>query len=99
MTRNYEGKACLKERVLKFTRWYGHDHERSEDAVVRYWRRPDVPGDTPCGQCGEIMDLHGWLDTGGDGQRVCPGDYVVTNGVQTVPVKAAVFERLFAVVE
>jgi hypothetical protein len=56
-----------------------------EGGVVRYFRRPDLPGHTPC-VCGRIMDHHGWIDSGGDGQTVCPGDYVITNADGTYTV-------------
>lgn len=51
-----------------------------EGDVVRYFRRPDVPGSTTCESCGKTMHEHGWLDTGDEGQTVCPGDWVVTDG-------------------
>jgi hypothetical protein len=50
----------------------------SEGKVVRYYRHPRFPGDTICEGCGKIMHVHGWIDSGGEGQVVCPGDYVVT---------------------
>ena len=50
---------------------------KGEGHVVRYYRRPDVPGEAPCMNCGEIMHVHGWIDKPGGGQTVCPGDWVV----------------------
>lgn len=50
-----------------------------EGRVVRYFRRPDVPGDTPCRYCGEHAHTHGWIDTPDGGHSVCPGDWIVTD--------------------
>lgn len=73
----------------------------SEGEVVRYYRHPDVPGDTPCRQgCGHQMHYHGWIDTpegGSDGaQVVCPGDWIIT-GVkgEYYPCKPDVFEATY----
>lgn len=49
-----------------------------EGDVVRYFRHPDVPGDTVCDACGSTMHEHGWLDSGDSGQIVCPGDWIVS---------------------
>jgi hypothetical protein len=49
----------------------------SEGRVVRYFRHPDVPGAKVC-ECGATMRDHGWIDQGGLGITVCPGDWVVT---------------------
>src|SRR3990167_6296117 len=54
------------------------DRYLSEGAVVRYFRRPDVPGDKPCAHCGVPMDAHGWIDTKEGGHIVCPGDWIIT---------------------
>lgn len=56
-------------------RWWKHgDHPH-----VRYSRRPDVPGDTRCRYCGLRAHAHGWIDTPGGGQSVCPGDWIITD--------------------
>lgn len=49
-----------------------------EGGIVRYFRRPDIDGLTDCHLCGATMRGHGWLDDGGNGQIVCPGDFIVT---------------------
>lgn len=49
-----------------------------EGRVVRYFRHPDISGTTICPACGEDMHQHGWVDSGGDGQTVCPGDWIST---------------------
>lgn len=35
---------------------------QSEGKVVRYYRRPDVPGEQLCELCGAAMHDHGWID-------------------------------------
>ena len=49
-----------------------------EGAIVRYFRHPNIDGLTDCHLCGATMHEHGWLDDGGNGQIVCPGDLIVT---------------------
>lgn len=49
-----------------------------EGSVVRYFRRPDVDGASPCRHCTKTMDSHGWIDTLEGGHIVCPGDFVIT---------------------
>lgn len=48
-----------------------------EGKIVRYFRHPNVPGDLECAVCNRTMHIHGWLDTPGGGQAVCPGDFIV----------------------
>lgn len=50
-----------------------------EGKVVRYFRRPDVPGDSVCPYCPFKMDSHGWIDTVQGGHTVCPGDWIITD--------------------
>ena len=40
--------------------------------TLGYYRHPSMNGRTECPKCGQIMQEHGWLDTGGDGIIVCP---------------------------
>lgn len=49
-----------------------------EGDVVRYFRHPLVSGSDVCVVCGIRMHDHGWIDSGDDGQPVCPGDIIVT---------------------
>jgi hypothetical protein len=79
------------------------DHARQhewEGAVVRYFRRPDVDGDTLCRHCGVRMHEHGWIDTKEGGHIVCPGDWVIT-GVQgeRYPCKPDIFAATYDSVE
>lgn len=46
-----------------------------EGAVVRYYRVPSGPDE--CQVCGALMHDHGWIDCGGEGITVCPGDTVL----------------------
>jgi hypothetical protein len=66
--------------------------ELFEGKVVRYFRRPDVPGETACKHCGRTMHIHGWIDTKEGGHIVCPGDWIIT-GVQgeRYPCKPDIF--------
>lgn len=72
----------------------------SEGKVVRYYRRPDVPGKTSCKQCGLPHHDHGWIDTLEGGHIVCPGDYIIT-GVdgERYPCKPSIFEKTYEKVE
>lgn len=65
---------------------------QSEGKIVRYFRRPDVSGEAPCGHCGIRMNDHGWIDTLEGGHIVCPGDWIVT-GVkgEVYPCKPDIF--------
>ncbi len=73
---------------------------RCEGKVVRYFRRPDVPGRRSCEHCGLAMDDHGWIDTLEGGHTVCPGDWVIT-GVkgERYPCKPHIFAATYELVE
>jgi hypothetical protein len=72
----------------------------SEGKVVRYFRRPDVQGDTRCKHCALTMHMHGWIDTLEGGHIVCPGDVVIT-GVkgERYPCKPDIFNATYEPVE
>jgi len=67
-----------------------------EGSVVRYFRHPDVPGESLCEQCGKPHQVHGWVDTLEKGHRVCPGDWIIT-GVkgEYYPCKPDIFEMTY----
>ena len=69
----------------------GHEF-KSEGTGVRRFRTPEVPGSQKCEHCGEIMHVHGWIDTLEGGHIVCSGDWIVT-GIQgeRYPVKNDIF--------
>jgi len=58
----------------------------SEGKVVRYYRHPTFCGVSHCPKCEKTLHVHGWIDNGGNGQVVCPGDiiYTVAEGVHVV---------------
>ena len=70
-----------------------------EGDIVRYFRRPDMPGDRDCRQCGKTMHVHGWIDTKEGGHIVCPGDWIIT-GVkgEHYPCKPDIFEATYELV-
>lgn len=69
---------------------------KGEGGVVRYFRRPDVPGGRPCEKCRVRMHLHGWIDTLEGGHIVCPGDFIIT-GVkgERYPCKPDIFAATY----
>jgi hypothetical protein len=69
---------------------------RCEGRVVRYFRRPDISGESVCSECGVAFQWHGWIDTREDGHRVCPGDWIIT-GVQgeRYPCKPDIFAATY----
>jgi hypothetical protein len=76
---NLDGYACHTLHPWHHNGDHPHDGPPDrEGAVVRYFRHPNVPGSDVCPQCDHTMHAHGWLDNGGPGQRVCPGDYVLS---------------------
>lgn len=101
--------------VVEATQWFQNgdhpdDHlppadrivagERTEGAVVRYYRTPDLDGHTECRHCGRVMHDHGWIDTLEGGHIVCPGDWVIT-GVQgeRYPCKDSIFRETYEPVD
>ncbi len=104
-------KFRKKPVVIEAVRWYkngdhpedncemfdiGNDPFEGEGKVVRYYRHPDVDGQTKCKHCGEIMHLHGWIDTLEGGHIVCPGDWII-KGVkgEFYPCKDDIFEQTY----
>lgn len=70
--------------------------ELYEGRVVRYYRTPDMDGQTPCKHCGVIMHNHGWIDTLEGGHIVCPGDFIIT-GIkgEKYPCKPDIFAATY----
>jgi hypothetical protein len=67
-----------------------------EGDIVRYFRRPDVPGDHLCNHCRLKMDSHGWIDTLEGGHIVCPGDWIITGSAgENYPCKPALFATYY----
>lgn len=70
-----------------------------EGDVVRYFRRPDVPGGQPCKHCASTMHHHGWIDTLEGGHIVCPGDFVITGVAgERYPCKPDIFAATYEAV-
>lgn len=78
--------------------WYAG--QRLEGKVVRYFRHPDISGESACRHCGLTMHVHGWIDTKEGGHIVCPGDWIIT-GVQgeRYPCKPDIFETTYVPLE
>jgi hypothetical protein len=51
---------------------------QSEGRIVRYYRNPGDDGQRECGDCGNRMHDHGWIDSGIRGRVVCPGDWIIS---------------------
>ena len=51
-------------------------YQRLEGRYVRFFRNPDLTGHFVHNDCGFKWDDHGWIDSGGDGVVVCPGDWI-----------------------
>lgn len=68
-----------------------------EGDVVRYYRDPDVSGDSICKHCGQSMHDHGWIDTLEGGHIVCPGDWIIT-GIkgEHYPCKPDIFKQTYS---
>ena len=103
------GKYRKKPIVIEASQWFKNgDHPEDhinvrgtarqawEGEVVRYFRRPDVDGQSICDECGNQFHVHGWIDTKEDGHRVCPGDWIIT-GVkgERYPCKPDIFEATY----
>lgn len=100
-------KYRKKPVVVEATQWFKNgDHPQdfsehgrgglTEGAVVRYFRHPNIPGNTVCSKCSKTMHEHGWIDTLEDGHNVCPGDWIIT-GIQGehYPCKPDIFEATY----
>jgi hypothetical protein len=73
--------------------------EYLEGLVVRYFRRPDIDGNSLCSECGQPFHAHGWIDTLEDGHRVCPGDWIITGVAgERYPCKPAIFAATYEAV-
>lgn len=79
-----------KEREIR--RWEGD--------IVRYYRTPEMDGDTHCQNCGGKFHAHGWIDTLEGGHIVCPGDWIITGVAgEHYPCKPDIFNATYEAVE
>ena len=113
-------KFRKKPIVIEATQWFksgDHPEEsretftgsdgkpfQGEGKVVRYYRTPNLDGQTLCenshGGCGNIMHDHGWIDTIEGGHVVCPGDWIITGiAGEHYPCKPDIFEQTYEKVE
>lgn len=89
------------DHPLDYPAWPLDEHDRKRTAepegrVVRYFRSPEVSGQTACKHCNRTMHVHGWIDTLEGGHIVCPGDWVIT-GVkgENYPCKPDIFDLTY----
>lgn len=84
--------ATVSAATAKENEWEGQ--------VVRYYRTPEMDGDRKCQHCGNIMHIHGWIDTLEGGHIVCPGDWII-RGVkgEMYPCKPDIFEATYEPVQ
>jgi hypothetical protein len=107
-------KFRKKPVVIEATQWFKNgDHPDDytqedrgsgsfdkEGLVVRYFRRPDVDGESPCPECGARFHAHGWIDTMEDGHRVCPSDWIITGVArERYPCKDSIFRSTYEPVD
>ena len=69
----------------------------AEGRVVRRFRHPHFAGDARCDKCCIVWHNHGWIDDGGEGQTVCPGDWVISDalGVGYHAMKPDLFDMTY----
>lgn len=86
----------FKNGVLVHTEPAERKSKGWEGDIVRYFRHPEISGDTVCKHCGLIMHVHGWIDTLEGGHIVCPGDYIIT-GIkgERYPCKPDIFAATY----
>ena len=71
-------------------------HHNWEGAVVGFFRHPTMPDYVLCAQCKQPFHMHGWIDAEGEGHRVCPGDWIITDFVgEYYPCKPAIMEQRY----
>lgn len=70
--------------------------EAREGAIVRYYRHPEVPGESTCRHCNNTMHDHGWIDTLEGGHTVCPTDWIITGiAGEVYPCKDEIFLQTY----
>lgn len=70
----------------------------TEGKVVRFFRSLNIPGGRFCPDCGNVMQKHGEIIDGrnGEAEIVCPGDYIVTDFKgRHYKLSAAEFEAMY----
>jgi hypothetical protein len=54
---------------------------QGEGKIVRYYRHPDISGESLCPICDIRMHDHGWIDNHPHDHVVCPGDYIFKDSI------------------
>ena len=72
---------------------------KTEGLVVRYFRHPDISGESECLKCGHTMHVHGWVGTLESCHCVCPGDFIIkdANG-EFYPCKPDIFNMTYEII-
>lgn len=99
------GNYRKKPIVIQATQWWengdypNESHADEEGRVVRFFRHPELPGDSACTYCQQPLHVHGWIDTIEGGLRVCPGDWIIT-GIhgERYPCKPDIFDATYEAV-
>lgn len=71
---------------------------QGEGHVVRYYRHPSCDGEAICQTCRIRMHEHGWIDGGGAGLVVCPGDYICEINGKFYPFPGESFEAIKSII-
>ncbi len=67
-----------------------------EGDIVRYYRNPYVRGENTCQNCGNLLHVHGWIDTLEGGHIVCPSDWIITGVAgEHYPCKPDIFDKTY----
>lgn len=66
--------------------------QSGDHPAVGYFRHPEIAGWKKCQDCQWSYDSHGWIDSGDEGHKVCPGDWIITEvGGTYQPCKPGLF--------
>lgn len=82
----------------EYRTWTGEEAKALgwEGKVVRRYLLPEMDGAHVCGQCGNTMHDHGWIDTLEGGHVVCPGDWIATGAKgEHWPIKPDIFDATY----
>jgi hypothetical protein len=106
-------KFRKKPVVIDATQWFENGNHPEDHAVVvdnrdagqhpfqtegKVVRR--YIGLDDCCHCGQVMNVHGWVDTLEGGHIVCPGDWIIT-GIkgEHYPCKPDIFAATYEPLE
>lgn len=53
-------------------------HKAAEDTFFRYFRHPHIQGNSICDKCSQYIHHHAFVENGGTGLCICPGETVYT---------------------